>query len=308
MFDRGVAALAASWTSLVYLEHLFIAECGMSVSGAVCLSAALACFKGLQYLNLNGAFLVDATGDESGARALSQALSADHTNLQHLMLRSAKLTAEALTVLAPCIAQHTNLRCLDLQCNPHIESRGIEALAPHLSGIARLQVFRFGERLPWNTATVGAASALGLALQNLTGLRTLDLSRFRATQDGGTNLVAALSGLVLLEELDLSACNMSRVSAATLATSMSNMVSLKKFLMDSKPIGDDGAAALAPALACLPQIKVIDLSNTQITERAATVVVAALGGHESISSVDLRLNGFEVESVPALLGKRWVYT
>jgi Ran GTPase-activating protein (RanGAP) involved in mRNA processing and transport len=305
MFDRGAAAFAASWTGLINLEHLFMADCGLSASGGISLSNALSCFRNLQYLNLNGMFLVDATGDISGARALSQALST-HCNLQHLMLRSASLTADAITVLAPQIVQHTNLRCLDLQCNPNIDSRGVIALAEHLRTLTRLQVFRFGERTPWNAASAEAATALSSALQSLTGLRTLDLSRFRTTQAGNTGLSRSFSGLVLMEELDLSACNMNRAAAAELATSMSSMVSLKRFHLDSNPIGDDGAVALAPALACLPQIRLIDLSNTQITERGATAVVTALGGHECISSVDLRLNGFETESVPELLGKRWV--
>lgn len=305
MFDRGVTAFAASWTGLTNLEHLFMADCGMSASAGASISTAIACFSSLQYLNLNGAFLVEATGVHSGAVQLSRALTT-HQNLQHLLLRSTALTADAMAELAPSIALHTNLRCLDLQCNPHVESQGVVALAAHLSTLTRLQVFRFGERTPWNAATLEAASALAYSLQNLTGLRTLDLSRFRTTQEGNSTLVAAFSSLVLMEELDLSACNMNRAATTALATSMSNMVSLKRFHVDSNPLGDDGAASLAPALACLPHIKVIDMSNTQITERGATAVGNALRGHESISSVDLRLNGFEIDSVPALLGKRWV--
>lgn len=305
MFDRGVAAFAASWTELVNLEHLFMAECCMSAAGGASLSAAIACFSSLQYLNLNGAFLVDTSGDVAAARALANALGS-HQNLQHLLLRNSAMTADAITALAPCIAHHTNLRCLDLQCNPHVDSRGVVALATHLSVLTRLQVFRFGERTPWNAATEEAAAALAHSIHTLTGLRTLDLSRFRTTQAGNTGIAEALSSLVLLEELDLSACNMNRVSAAALAESMRNLVSLKRVQLDSNPIGDDGASSLAPALACLPQVRLIDMSNTQITERGATAVVIALGGHECISSVDLRLNGFEVDSVPALLGKRWV--
>jgi Ran GTPase-activating protein (RanGAP) involved in mRNA processing and transport len=119
-----IAALARSWICLMNLEYLELGECCYDEAVAIRLAPVIAALSRLQHLGLRswciGGLDLDIEGNDTGtAEDLSKALALS-CSLQHLDMHDSGLDGHDLCRLAPSLAYHGNLTCLDLQvCSNH---------------------------------------------------------------------------------------------------------------------------------------------------------------------------------------------
>ena len=100
--NQGAAALRTTWHALRNLQHLDMSNCHAFPKGSISMCSVVSQFTRLVYLDFTSFSLVDGQGSCAGARALADSLLC-HSNLQHLILASTQLTADAIAVLAPCL-------------------------------------------------------------------------------------------------------------------------------------------------------------------------------------------------------------
>lgn len=305
LYDQGVIAFASAWENLRNLEHLNMNMCSASGAGCVKLAEALVRFSKLSHLDLSrcllaGGALTGVMDDTTGARALAEALRT-HDSLRHLDLFGSGLNADVMTHMAPCIAKHSGLTCLDLR-DRTMSAMGVVALSNRITTLQNLEVFS----LCCLNASVEASNALSSVLPALKNLRALDLTHFHSTPDGTLNLVEALSSIKSLERMDLSFCELSSSAAMSLAPGLRTMTNLQVLHLNGNPIGDEGMVALAPAMAPLMNMKHVSFADTQITSRGANEIITVFDGRDTIERVVLMMNGFDRTSLSENLRKPWL--
>lgn len=297
--NQGAAALSAAWAGLCGLQHLDMNNCHAFPKGSISICSALSQFTQLSYLDFTSFSLVDGQGGCGGARALADALM-HHSSLQHLILASTQLTADAIAVLAPSISTHTQLQTLDLQYDIEIGSRGVIILSQHLAPLSNLRTLA----VACLDASEQAAAALAAALPGLRALESLNLCHFRSATDGTEFLTDVFPRLLRLEELLLA--DFGHCPASGVAKAVKSMVNLKKLNLGSNPVGDAECRALADSLRSATRLEWLNVSaHVNICSKEALVTfVSALDSHPSLKACILSVADYL--ELPEELRKAWV--
>lgn len=184
----------------------------------VALAGSITALTALKTLDLSGNSMTDV-----GVQVLASSL--DH----HLQLQAAAheegLQAHGAESRLPCFM---HLECLSF-CRGSIGTKGIMALAHHLTGFVRLRQLFLG----YNEVADRGAMSLALSLPHLVSLQHLGLGHTRVGDKGLEALAPSLTGLTALQILKLGG----------------NFISY------------EGEQALASHLSVLDRLEQIDISN-----------------------------------------------
>ena len=268
--------LAAQLAHLCRLEHLCIAGCGLTESGAAVFACELAALTRLTHLDVSG----NPLGVGGGA-ALAPMLAGLEL-LAHLNLTRTGLLASSVADMAPCLAVLPQLSFLGLgQGADAARSRGaairgmMRALAlEHRTSLRALSLGGF--RLGLQADTVVDVAPEICMLESLT---SLGLATSALGDDGAAALAPHLPALAELQVLDLGDNMIGCDGAAALAPQLAQLTQLRELLLRSNVLRADGAAALAPHMAALTRLERVDVSVNALLRQGVRVLARALAPH-----------------------------
>ncbi|XP_078061934.1 uncharacterized protein LOC144487736 [Mustelus asterias] len=272
------------------IKHLGLGQCNIQCEGLQRLGPIL---HKCQELSLGG----KEVGD-SGVKRLSAALRNPECKIQKLDLRGNNPTDSCAEDLASALSTNRSLIDLDLGSN-NLGDSGVKLLSVALRN-PDCKIQELG--LQGNNLTDSCAEDLASALSTNRSLIDLNLG-YNKLGDSGVKLlsVALRNPDCKIQKLHLFHNALTDSCAKDLASVLSTNRSLIYLNLGYNKLGDSGVKLLSVALRN-PECKIqeLGLDNTALTDSCAEDLASALSTKQTLRILNLGLNSFTDQSVPAL--------
>ncbi|XP_078057484.1 NACHT, LRR and PYD domains-containing protein 14-like [Mustelus asterias] len=292
--DSGVKLLSVALRNPdCKIQKLDLNFNGLTDSCAEDLASALSTNRSLIDLNLGGNKLGD-----SGVKLLFVALRNPECKIQKLDLYGNDLTDSCAEDLASALSTNRSLIDLNLDYNKLGDS-GVKLLSVALRNPeCKIQKLH----LHGNNLTDSCAEDLASSLSTNRSLIDLNLDENKLGDSGVKLLSVALRNPdCKIQKLDLNFNGLTDSCAEDLASALSTNRSLIDLNLGGNKLGDSGVKLLFVALRN-PECKIqkLDLANTALTDSCAEDLASALCTNQTLRILNLGLNSFTDQSVPAL--------
>ena len=252
---------------------------------------------------------------DSGAMALSAALSDDRTRCKELHLANNGIGSIGSTQLARSLKHNAHLETLTLSYNNAVGDDFAISLSHALKSGCQLR------DLHAVRTTIGnaGAAAFGDALSSNPPLQVLALDMSSVDDDGAVGLARGLQNTKHLRELrlggmsarasesaavdqDLSLQRIGDEGVRAIADSLRRGQGVLEVLDLSRGnVGDVGAAALAEYMKADSSLKILRLQDNKIGDEGARMLAHALQKHGVLEEMHLRHNSIHTEGGVAML-------
>ncbi len=158
----------------------------------------------------------------------------------------------------------------------NLNEDAIKILAPALAEMTNLQELEL--HIPYGSDVIGAESCLYLApaLPKMRVLEVLRLDENNIGDRGCYHLAGALPKLEVLEKLYLANNNIGDKGCQHLAGALSKMKTLDQIALGWNNIGDKGCSYLGPALAQIESLRYLSLEKNNIADEGCSYLGPAL--------------------------------
>ena len=299
-------------TSMEYIQScskLVLINCGITDDDLKLLVESMTIFTELCTLRLD---FNRITG--KGAILLSNLLvKVKCTSLEVFSAQFNQIDDSGALALAKALVLMSNLKILDLQCNP-ITDNGASDLIKTVKDLSKnFQVYVTINNSLLNKSNLRFVKenlnliykghdkdSLCTALKCCTNLQTLDLSDNSVGSDGAVVLAERLKCCTNLQTLNLSDNSIGSDVAVALAEGLKCCTNLQTLNLSYNSIGSNGGVALAEGLKCCTNLQTLYLSYNSIGSNGGVTLAEGLKGFTNLQTLDLSDNSVGSDGAVAL--------
>ena len=306
--NKVAICLADAIKGNIKLEHLNLAQCGMSETGLLAILKAVGSFGTLRHLDIASNIVT-----EKVARELTN-LGACNRNFNYLNLANTEIKSAQL--FSPLFQVKLNFHCLDLNGNT-IDYNDSVAIANVVAKCSAIKHLSFS----WTVLSALNVHVIMVALINTTSLQHLNLESCVISNETSKILATIVANCTRLSYLNLSKTKLQQEGLIMIAKSLTQSYSIQSLILESICISNEAAKEIsfaiqhflplvhlslfeckvkengmlniASALRSISTLQHLDLSCTIISDKAATSIASALLKNPRLKHLDFSDCEFE---------------